>query len=211
MLNRFILALFLLTGSLLHAQPRFNVGFQAGGALTTIPGFSNSGMSKLTVTGGMIITRRDNNRNYAQVEINYIQKGGIRRAQDDNPDRVSLTLHYVEVPLLYRWENLKVSRNGTGGLEAGLSFARLLAPVMRRNGDQVALNPIVMDYYDLSLLGGVHFLIGQHFMIRSRLSWSINPILRRNILPNEITNFSSPRTHNICLQFGIAWFIREKH
>lgn len=194
--------------SLLVAQPRFDVGIHGGPILSTIFGFSNSNLMKLSGTAGFLVTRRDNKKNYAQLEINYIRKGSFRLPKDDNPDKINFSLHYIEAPLLYRFENLKISRKGRGGWELGLSYAYLLAPQLRRNGDLTYFNPILSDKYDLSVLTGAHIIFANHIMIRTRATYSINPILRRNILPGEIENFNSQKTHSLTIQFGVAFLLR---
>lgn len=194
--------------SLLEAQPRYDVGFQGGPILSTIPGFANSSLWKLSGQGGVIFTRRDNKKNYAQLEINIIRKGAWRKPEVNNPDKINFSLYYIEAPLLYRFENLKISRRGKGGWEAGLSYAYLVSPQLRRNGELQEFDSRWSDKYDLSALAGVHIIYGAHLMFRTRFAYSINPILRRNILPNEIENFNSQKTHNVTIQFGLVWLIR---
>jgi len=204
----FLLLLFLFVSGLIGAQPRFDVGIHGGPILSTVPGFSNTNLMKLSGCAGFMVTRRDNKKNYAQLEINYIRKGSFRVPEEGKPDKINFSLHYVEAPLVYRFENLKISRKGKGGWETGISYARLIAPQLRRNGTLTDFDPIWSDKYDLSLLAGAHIIFANHIMIRTRISYSVNPILRRNILPNEIENFSSPRTHNITVQFGVAFLLR---
>lgn len=196
---------------MLHAQPRFDMGFHGGALVSTMPGFSNSGMSKVSGTGGCIITWRDNKKNHFQLEVNYIRKGALRKPEGDNPDKISLSLHYVEVPLYYRINAFSASRKGRGGIDIGLSYARLISPQLRRNGDPVTFNKIWSDRYDLSALAGVHYIIHSRMIVYARYSFSINPILRRNILPDDIDNFNSQQTHSHVVQFGLSFFIRGRY
>lgn len=197
----------------LKAQPKFDIGFHGGALVSTMPDFSNSGFSKISGTGGMIFTRRDKYKNHLQLEVNYIRKGALRKPEADNPDKVSLSLHYVEVPLFYRMDNLAIARKGRGGVDIGLSYAYLISPQLRRNGEQLDYNRKWSDNYDLSALFGVHYRISSHLYIDARYSFSINPILRRNILPNDIpvTEFNSQQTHSHVIQMGLCFYMRGRY
>jgi hypothetical protein len=212
MKTRFILFLFLVAGPLMsYAQPRYDIGFQGGALVSTMPGFSNAGMTKLSGTGGIIFTRRDRFKNHLQMEINYIRKGALRKPEADNPDKISLSLHYVEIPLYYRLNAFKASRKGRGGIDFGLSYAYLLSPQLRRNGDKIEFNPIWSDKYDLSAMAGLFYSVNSHVIISAKYAFSINPILRRNIIPDDIASFNSQQTHNHMFQVNIAFFIRGRY
>lgn len=197
--------------TLLHAQPRYDIGFHGGALVSTMPGFSNSGFSKVSGTGGMVFTRRDKYKNHLQMEVNYIRKGALRMREADNPDRISLSLHYVEIPVFYRMDNLAIARKGRGGFDLGLSYAYLVSPQLRRNGNSIAYDRRWSDSYDLSALFGVHYRISSHLYIDARYSFSINPILRRNILPDDIAKFNSQQTHNHVIQVGLSFYLRGRY
>lgn len=207
-----LIALFCLSGlSALHAQPRWDMGFHGGALVSMMPDFSNAGFNKLSGTGGVLFTVRDKYKNHIQLEVNYIRKGALRKPESDNPDKVSLSLHYVEVPLFYRMDNLAIARKGRGGFDLGLSYAYLISPQLRRNGNSIEYNRIWSDNYDLSALFGVHYRISSHLYIDARYSFSINPILRRNILPSDITEFNSQQTHNHVIQVGVCFYMRGRY
>lgn len=210
---RSALTLLLIIGgmSFLAAQPKFDFGVHGGALVSTMPGFSNSSFSKLSGTAGFLITRRDRYKNHLQMEVNYIRKGALRNPQSDNPNKFNLSLHYVEVPVFYRMDNLAIARKGRAGFDFGLSYARLLSPRMFKNGDQVAFNEIWSDKYDLSALFGAHFRISSHIYLDARYSFSINPILRRNVLPNDIREFNSQKTHNHVIQVGVCFYTRGRY
>lgn len=197
--------------SMLKAQPRYDVGFHGGALVSTMPDFSNSGFSKLSGTGGITFIRRDKTKNHLQLEINYIRKGALRKPESDNPDKLSLSLHYVEVPLYYRIENLSVARKGRGGIDLGLSYAYLISPQLRRNGNSIEYNRKWSDNYDLSAMAGLHYIVNSHVIISAKYAFSINPILRRNILPNDIAEFNSQQTHNHIIQVSLEFYMRGRY
>lgn len=195
----------------LAAQPKFDFGIHGGPLVSHMPDFSNAAFTKVSGTAGFIITRRDRYKHHLQMEINYIRKGAFRKAEDDNPNKFNLSLHYVEVPVFYRMDIFKMTRTGRAGIDFGLSYARLISPRMFRNGDQIAFNEIWSDKYDLSALFGVHLRISNRVYFDARYSFSINPILRRNVLPYDISDFNSQQTHNHVIQFGICLYMRGRY
>lgn len=207
--------LFLFAGmTFLAAQPKFDFGIHGGPLVSHLPDFSNAGFTKVSGTAGFIVTRRDRYKNYLQLEVNYIRKGAFRKAVDDNPNKFNLSLHYVEVPLFYRMENFSFSRRGRDhrvGVDFGLSYARLISPRLFKNGDQIAFNEIWADKYDLSALFGAHLRISNRLYFDARYSFSINPILRRNILPYDITDFNSQQTHSHVIQVGVCFYMRGRY
>jgi len=214
-LRIFFATLFLLGGiTFLSAQPKLDFGLHGGVLVSNMPGFANTGFRKVSGTAGLIITRRDKYKNYVQVEVNYIRKGAFRKAEDDNANKYNLSLHYVEIPVFYRMEKLAINMRGQEqrvGIDLGLSYARLISPRMFKNGEQVAFNEIWSDKYDLSALFGVHLRINNRMYFDARYSFSINPILRRNVLPYEITDFNSQQTHNHVIQVGMSFYMRGRY
>lgn len=208
------LVLFFAGITFLAAQPKFDFGIHGGPLVSTIPDFSNAGFTKVSGTAGFIITRRDRYKNYLQMEINYIRKGAFRKAVDDNPNKFNLSLHYVEIPVFYRMENFSFSRRGKEqriGIDFGLSYARLISPRMFKNGDQVAFNELWSDKYDMSALVGAHLRISNRIYLDARYSFSINPILRRNVLPYDISDFNSQQTHSHVFQAGLCFYMRGRY
>jgi hypothetical protein len=195
----------------LAAQPKYDFGIHGGPLVSHLPDFSNAGFTKVSGTAGFIMTRRDRYKNHLQLEINYIRKGAFRKPEADNPDRFNLSLHYVEIPLFYRMDNFAISRKGRAGIDFGLSYARLISPRMFRNGDQIPFNEIWSDKYDLSAMAGIHFRLSNRIYLDARYSFSINPILRRNVLPNDIKDFNSQQTHSHVFQAGICFYFRGRY
>ena len=210
------LTLFLIFGGIafLAAQPKFDFGIHGGPLVSTMPDFSNAGFTKVSGTAGFILTRRDRYKNYVQMEINYIRKGAFRKAEDDNPNKFNLSLHYVEIPVIYRFEKFAF-RSGAheqrAGIDLGLSYARLISPRMFKNGDQIAFNELWSDKYDMSAIFGVHLRINNRMYLDARYSFSINPILRRNVLPYDIKDFNSQQTHNHVFQAGVCFYMRGRY
>lgn len=207
--------LFFLCGiTFLAAQPKFDFGLHGGTLVSNMPGFTNTGFRKVSATGGVIITRRDKYKNYLQVEINYIRKGAFRKPEGTDADKFNLSLHYVEIPVFYRMEQFAFSSRGKEhrvGIDFGLSYARLISPRMFKNGDQIAFNEIWSDKYDLSALFGAHLRISNRLYLDARYSFSINPILRRNVLPYNIQNFNSQQTHSHVIQVGVCFYMRGRY
>lgn len=215
---RIYLTLILFFGGItfLAAQPKFDFGMHGGVLVTHLPDFSNSAFTKVSGTGGFIITRIDKYKNYLQMEVNYIRKGAFRRPEADNPNKFNLSLHYVEIPVFYRFESFAFTSRGKEqrvGVDLGLSYARLISPRMFKNGDQIAFNEVWADKYDLSALFGGHIRINNNMYFDMRYSFSINPILRRNVLPYDIpvTEFNSQQTHNHVIQAGICFYMRGRY
>jgi|GEM_PF-1527509 hypothetical protein len=200
----------------LAAQPKMDFGIHGGPLVSNLPDFSNQGFNKVSATAGVIITRRDKYKNYVQMEINYIRKGAFRKPEGISTNKFNLSLHYIEIPVIYRFEKFAFNSGAHEqrvGIDLGLSYARLISPRLFKNGDQVAFNEIWADKYDMSAIFGAHLRINNRMYLDARYSFSINPILRRNILPYDIpySEYNTQQTHNHVFQAGICFYMRGRY
>lgn len=129
-----------------------------------------------------------------QMELNYAQKGS--KSQGKNPDgtlnKSRLSLHQIEVPVLYRWEfinNLSVM--------GGLSFNMIVnSKVYDISGSvmQDWEHDYNIKFFELGLLLGLNYIVQDHYEFSFRYGYSLTPIgishdTRRRFLGGLRNNF----------------------
>lgn len=169
-------------------KQRFHAGLLAGFNLSQIDGDLYTGFDKVNVQAGIFGTARFSHRTELVIELMYVGKGSkvgnysLRRNSEvlDN----SLTLHYVEAPILLRH---KFNEDVKGYyLEAGFAYARLANYKI----DQVPSNELGVYFEDyaldferneFSLLGGLGYQFSEHFCMKFRTSFSLTKFFEREL------------------------------
>ena len=102
---RYLVSLILIFASLQLSEAQvFEGGFFGGFVASQVDGDTYGGYNKFGISlGGFISKEHLQNTNW-KFEIRYIQKGSAQRETEFNPTFYKLTIHYVEIPLIYQYE-----------------------------------------------------------------------------------------------------------
>ncbi len=166
-----------------QAQRRFQGGVVVGLSASQIDGDLMAGYDKLGLIGGIRTVARLKERSDLSVEFLFAQRGAQTDLVKDkyNPNHVSLTLNYVEVPVQWHYKDWlvegekesdnyhKVSFNG------GFSYARFIGQRIR--GEESWFEGIVPNYFiktDVSLLLGFNFFANKNLGFTVRYVRSLN-------------------------------------
>ncbi len=163
-------AIVLFTG-IAVAQP-FNGGFFAGVSASQVDGDTYAGYNKLGLTAGAYITRKINRQTGWKAELRYIQKGAYNKGPEQNPSLYKLTLHYVEIPLMFQY-----FLNDHVIFEAGLApEVYLFHKEENEDGELREEDYPPFHRFGLGADAGVSYKFNRHIIAGARYSYSILPI-----------------------------------
>jgi hypothetical protein len=128
--------------------------------------------------GGILWT----DRMETTIELLYSQRGAQNELFLDNVVNFSLTLHYIEVPVLFHYKDWQAT-DGRGedfyrvSFDGGLSYARLMDVGVRDDLSFIeAVAPDFLEDNDLSIVLGATFYTSSHFGIQFRWVRSLIPV-----------------------------------
>lgn len=152
----------------------FHGGIHAGLSMTQVSGDQLGGFDKAGIFGGGFVNLHFLLKSSVQLEINYIQKGSRKNPNADNGDytKYLLRLHYIEVPLLYKYD-----LNKWISFEIGAAVA-FLAKSTEEDENGESWEPRPFNRYEVSLIGGgyVNFTKNLKLNIRYENTFPFLPI-----------------------------------
>jgi Outer membrane protein beta-barrel domain len=161
-------------------QPRFKAGVIAGLTASQIDGDQSAGYNKIGLQAGLRGIARLTEKTEGSIEILFAQRGSQSELVQDaaNPFAVSLTLNYVEVPVLWHYKDWFVEDDEGGfyrvSINAGLSYARFING--RTKDDFSSLNALLPDFIrknELSYAVGANIFANRHLGFTFRFVRSI--------------------------------------
>lgn len=173
----FILLFFLvsLINTPLFAQ-RFNAGLIVGPTFCQVDGDQYAGFHQLGLTAGAYVNLPFGDYLSGQMELKYSILGAHsshKEVTEYNYSPYSLRLHYVEIPLMLRY-NLGALRVNFLTLEAGVSLDLRMRATKDVDGDfQVTTKR--WNFISATANAGVHFDITKHFGVGARFMYSVAP------------------------------------
>jgi opacity protein-like surface antigen len=148
---------------------RFNGGALIGICASQVDGDTYGGFDKVGLQGGVFVNTKFSDAWGAQMEIKYNGKGARKKTSKDDFETYSLTLHYVDVPLIV---NFTIKEKFI--LDAGLVPGYLFAKNGEENGYKFADEEILaFKKMDLSWLLGFNYKITDNFIANIRYSYSL--------------------------------------
>lgn len=167
--------LFWLAGESSYAQqdPTFRAGVVAGFNFSQIDGDNLAGYNKIGFNAGGKAYAFLEPKLSLSFELLFSQKGSqsvLKRTPPEDHERT--TISYAEIPVLLNYHDKKQATIG-----AGLSYSRFL--FYRRivgGADVTDIDVIPVGGNDLAFVADGMLLIGQHFGLNLRFSYSIVPI-----------------------------------
>ena len=165
----FIVGGILLSCSLSFGQT-FGGGFFAGMTASQIDGDTYAGYDKIGLTAGAYITRELTRQTGLKIELRYIQKGAYHKGPEQDPGLYKLTVHYVELPVMYQY-----FLNDNIIFDAGLApSVFLFYREEDQNGEFPGDNPFHTLGLDASI--GANYKFTDHLIGGLRYSYSVVPV-----------------------------------
>ncbi len=217
--------LFLICFSISISGQNFNAGMDAGLTGTLISGDRDpdGGRPRLGVYTSIFTNYPVSEYSYWQLELMYIQKGSRAYVSGNEPDEeyrdYRLDLHYVEIPIIYKYTLSPTSRIRTKEgvtLETGISFGRVIGHREMNEGlditDSVA-EQRPFNYGDFNIIAGLYYPLTDNFDFHFRFSQGFTPVrphrdddLRytSGSLSNWVNQFGQ---YNTAFSFGLSYHI----
>lgn len=177
----FFLGLMLLSCQAAFSQS-FNAGLIAGAAFSQVDGDRYAGYNQLGWTAGAYANLPISNHFAMQTELRYSLLGAhssVKEVVEYNYQPYNLRLHYVEIPLMLRYDFGHFTVYGKKldfiSLEAGVSLDLRMRATENVNGDyQVTTSR--WNFFSMTGNAGIHFDITKHIGLGARFMYSIVPI-----------------------------------
>ena len=193
---RFIVLSVLLFMGLVSFAQSFNGGLLAGGVISQVDGDRYSGYHHLGFTAGAYVNLPFDDNFSLQTELKYSLFGAHSSVDEveagQNP--YSLNLHYVEMPIMARYNLGLLNINGKHldflVLEAGVSFDFLMDNSESANNEP-ALYTKRWNFFSMTANVGVHFDLNERWGVGIRGMYSFLPIriFVDNVQSNLVTHF----------------------
>jgi len=197
---------------------RFRAGLTFGAVATDIPGTDtrdkDSDFNKLGLSFGAIINTRLSEKNTLQLEINYVMKGAQQQPDSNNNGYFKMTLPYIEVPILMRHTlRMNIRRKPVDRLEIeyGFSGGRLFNPGFVDDSNYP--QPITknsLNYFDVSVLGGLSFNFTPNIYFTLRYSNSVIPVINRNSIDPAFVRYTWNNGNNQVVLFAVKYMFGKQ-
>lgn len=193
---------FLLTFSASYAQ-RFSAGILAGAVTSQVSGDMLAGFDKSGFEFGALVTPPLSPKFSMAFEMVFIQKGSKKKINYDKGDYdyFKMSLNYIEVPLLLRYNYSKKIH-----FEMGPVVGRLLSSKEEDEFGEI-LAPKPFKPYELSFMLGMSYALAQNFYLNLQGSNSVLEIRT----PPEISGYQiNRRQYNSVLMFSFKYVFSKK-
>lgn len=184
MKKQYILLLVIaLSASSIHVSAQsFNAGLMAGATISQVDGDNYAGYHQLGWTAGAYVSLPVAEHFAAQAELRYSLFGAhssVKEVTEYYYNPFNLRLHYVEIPLMLRYDFGHFTVYGKSldfiSLEAGASIDLRMKATEDVDGDyQVTTNR--WKFFSMTGNVGVHFALTDHIGFGVRWMYSVVPI-----------------------------------
>ena len=162
------IATFFLTSGISHAQ-NFKGGAVLGINACQVDGDLLSGYNKLGFMAGAYVYKSFSDYFDMQLEIKYMGKGANQKKNDaSNNYYTNNSLHYIEIPIIARFNIQKL------GVEGGFGFGYLFSSFIKDDFGEFDLEPDEqMKPFEWSGIIGLNYKVTPKISVNIRYSYSI--------------------------------------
>ena len=184
----------------------FNGGLIAGATFCQVDGDKYWGYHQLGITAGPYINLPVSEHFALQMELKYTQMGAhsdLKEVEEYGYSYYDLRLHYAELPLMLQYGFGHFTVYGKSldflTLEAGVSLDFLL----KHHGElDYVTQSWKLNFFSITGNFGLHFSLGDHFGIGTRMMYSITP-MQTNPSPQWIFDHSYNKVIQITATYNI--------
>jgi opacity protein-like surface antigen len=167
-MKKFLIIVLFAVPVMISAQ-RFNGGVLVGICASQVDGDTYAGFDKVGLQGGVFVNTKFTKAWGAQMEIKYNGKGARKKTSESDPETYSLTLHYIDLPLMV---NFTIQDKFI--IDAGFVPGYLFAKNGEEDGIKFSDEEIrAFKKVDLSWLLGLNYKITDNFIVNIRYSYSL--------------------------------------
>ena len=219
-MNRGYLFTFILLSFVVLSQPSYSQRIQGavigGFNLSQVDGDEIYGFSKLGVNTGLAAVVPFGENFNVSLEILFNQKGSFQGKQYEEEDslgnifngKYNLTLNYLEVPLLFLYNDKDVLTAG-----AGISYGRLVSIKEYEHGNRIettTLNGGPYERDDFNILADVRFRIYKRLRLNLRYAYSLAKIRTRDFYDTRGEYLNTRDQFNNLISIRLIYMFNEK-
>lgn len=144
---------------------------RAGLCTSQINGDGFGGYNKLNGTAGVGVFTPISDKLRFQIELSYCGRGSRKRPSDDDPTSYRISAHYIDIPLLLKFDVWKFE------FEAGLCNGIFLFHTEDDNFGRVPTDQRQWSFnrYEIAANGGIYVPINEKWKTNARFHYSILP------------------------------------
>jgi len=175
----------------------FHGGLRLGICASQVSGDNLSGYDKAGILGGAYVNRSFSEKISVQMEMMFIQKGSRSTVSKIDNSYYRMRLHYLEVPLLFRYHAGKKIV-----LEAGLSAGTL---IFSEENNQIGVIYGTPPFKKIEIASqlGLQFIFSENWAADLRYSGSLTPVRAFEGLYNY--NYFDQGQYNSSLQLSLEY------
>lgn len=193
----------------LNAQNRFKGGAILGFNASQMDGDQAAGYHKVGLNAGLRAIILLQPKMDISLDLLYSQRGS-RTMEYESPEFRAVTLHYLEVPVLFHYKDwLAQDKNGNSfykaSIEAGVSYGRLFNTVPNDAFKLLFFHPLEKDKLtknDISLTAGITFMFSAHWGVAARTTQSLNRLYNPALYPDDLVlgRYNALRSYFVSFQ-----------
>jgi Outer membrane protein beta-barrel domain len=176
----------------LNAQNRFKGGAIFGFNASQMTGDKAAGYHKVGLNAGLRAIILLKPKTDITLDLLYSQRGS-RTTQDEALEFRSVTLHYLEIPVLFHYKDwLETDKSGASyyraSIEAGISYGRLFNTDANDAFKLLFYHPLEKNKLtknDISVTAGITFMFSAHWGLAARMTQSLNRLYDPNLYLND--------------------------
>ncbi len=175
----------------------FHGGLRLGICASQVSGDNLSGYDKAGILGGAYVNRSFSEKISVQMEMMFIQKGSRSTVSKIDNSYYRMRLHYLEVPLLFRYHAGKKIV-----LEAGLSAGTL---IFSEENNQIGVIYGTPPFKKIEIASqlGLQFIFSENWAADLRYSGSLTPV--RAFEGSYNYNYFDQGQYNSSLQLSLEY------
>jgi opacity protein-like surface antigen len=167
-MRKLLIVIILILPQIIFAQ-RFNGGVLAGLTASQVDGDSHAGFDKVGLQGGVFVNTYLSTNTSVQMEIKYNGRGARKKTSEADPEIYKLTLHYIDLPVLFQFEIKKKII-----LEAGIITGYLFGAGGEDSGGKLDSDYLVeFKKFDFDWTLGARYRINENIAAGIRYSYSL--------------------------------------
>lgn len=158
-----------------NTSSTFSIDIHGGLTASQVQGDGLSGFDKLGVIAGLGVSTSINNNWDALLELNFLQKGSVKRPDAEIGDytEYKMSLSYAQIPVM-----IKYHLSHKFNFSAGPAFGKLLSS-KEQDRDGEIQSQIDFEEWEISAGLGAGYSFSERFAINVRLDSSLFPIRQK--------------------------------
>ncbi len=194
LLSKHLVLLLSISSLTAFGQSDFQGGILIGGITSQVSGDNLAGFDQFGLSGGAYVNTKISDRLRFEMDLLYAGKGSrkIPRPQKNDYTSYRMRLHYIEVPLLLKF-NVKKLQAGAGGYVGVLMSAK-------EEINDIPLSTSPFNRIEGGFVLALEYDLGDKWLVSGRYSQSLLPARNFDVtLPANLSLYMNAGQYNTCI------------